>query len=40
MKLYTNAPKNKTFAYIDDGLHPTRIEEYAKSFLCVTTEEW
>lgn len=40
MKLYTNAPKDKTFAYINDGLHPTRIEEYAKSLLRVTVEEW
>lgn len=37
MKLYTNAPPNKIFAYIDDGLHPTRIEEYAGSFMRMTT---
>lgn len=40
MKLYTNTPKDKTFAYIDDGIHPTRIEEYAKSLLRITAEEW
>lgn len=39
MKLYTNVPHNKMFAYIDDGLHPTRIEEYAGSFLRETTVE-
>ena len=37
MKLYTNAANDKTFAYIDDGLHPSRIEEYAGSFMRVTT---
>ena len=39
MKLYTNAPSDKIFAVIQDGLHPTRIEEYAGSFMRVTTEE-
>lgn len=39
MKLYTNAPANKLFAYIDDGLHPSRIEEYAGSFIRATTLE-
>ena len=28
------------FAYIDDGLHPSRIEEYAGAFMRLTTEEW
>lgn len=37
MKLYTNAPPDKLFAYIDDGLHPTRIEDYARPLLRVTT---
>lgn len=37
MRLYTNAPSDKMFAYIDDGLHPSRIEEYAGSFMRVTT---
>ena len=37
MKLYTNAPSDKLFAYIDDGLHPSRIEEYAGSLMRVTT---
>lgn len=39
MKLYTNAPGDKGFAIIEDGLHPTRIEEYAGSFIRLTTEE-
>ncbi len=26
-------------AYIDDNLHPTRIEEYAGEFMWLTTEE-
>lgn len=37
LKLYKNAPYDKLFAYIDDGLHPSRIEEYAKTFMQVTT---
>lgn len=39
MKLYTNATADKGFAIIEDGLHPTRIEEYAGSFIKLTTEE-
>ena len=31
--------KNSDSAYIADGLHPTRIEEYAGSFIRLTTEE-
>ena len=38
MKLYKNAPSDKTFACIDDNLNPSRIEEYAGSFIRVTTE--
>ena len=36
MKLYTNAPLHRSFAYIDDNLHPSRIEEYAGAFIRVT----
>lgn len=39
MKLYTNAPYDKGCLIIDDGLHPTRIEEYAGEFIRITTEE-
>lgn len=38
MKLYKNAPSDKSFAYINDNLHPSRIEEYAGSFIRMTTE--
>lgn len=40
MKLYVNAPPDKSYACIDDGLHPTRIEDYARSLMQLTTEEW
>ncbi len=36
LKLWT---KNPDSAYIDDNLHPTRIEEYAGAFMRLTTEE-
>lgn len=36
---WTNKPVNILTAYIDDGLHPTRIEEYAGGFIRCTTEE-
>lgn len=43
MRLWTNRPSKPIrefwFAVIDDGLHPTRIEEYAGSFMRLTTEE-
>lgn len=39
LKLYTNAPCDKGCLIIEDGLHPTRIEEYAGSFMRVTAEE-
>ena len=39
MKLYTNAPLDRFYGYIDDNLHPSRIEEYAGSFIRLTTEQ-
>lgn len=38
LKLWTNQNfSSYLFAYINDGLHPTRIEEYAGSFIRLTT---
>lgn len=37
LKLWTNRPDDLFCAYIDDGLHPTRIEEYARNLICLTT---
>ena len=34
---WTNRPPSLTSAVIDDGLHPSRIEEYAGSFISCTT---
>ena len=39
LKLWTNRPHDTLTLYINDGLHPTRIEEYAGSFIKLTTEE-
>ena len=39
LKLYTNAPRDKMYACINDGLHPTTIEDYAGSLIRVTTLE-
>lgn len=39
LKHWTNRPRDILVAYIDDGLHPTRIEEYAGDFIRLTTEE-
>ncbi len=39
LKLWTNRPCDIMTACIDDGLHPTRIEEYAGEFIRLTTEE-
>ena len=39
LKLWTNRPHDTLFLFINDGLHPTRIEEYAGSFIRLTTEE-
>lgn len=41
LELWTTKPKSETgvgHAYIDDQLHPTRILEYAASFMECTTE--
>ena len=39
LKCWTNRPHTDLdFAYINDGLHPSRIEEYAAGFMSVTTE--
>lgn len=37
-KLWTNRPPETGFAIIEDGLHPTRIEEYARSIIRATTD--
>ena len=40
LALWKNKPGDiDCIAYIDDNLHPTRIEEYAGSFIRLTTEE-
>ena len=40
LKCWTNRPHTDLdFAYIDDGLHPTRIEEYAAELISLTTEQ-
>ena len=39
LKLWTNRPNDLSCAYIDDGLHPSRIEEYARSLIELTTDE-
>ena len=39
LKLWTNRPHDNLCLFINDGLHPTRIEEYAGSFIKLTTEE-
>ena len=38
LKLWTNKPRDRMCLYINDGLHPTRIEEYAGSLMKLTTE--
>lgn len=39
LKCWTNRPHTDLdFAYINDGLHPSRIEEYAAGLMSVTTE--
>lgn len=35
---FSFTPGNRSRAYIDDGLHPTRICEYADEFIRLTTE--
>lgn len=39
LKLWTNRPPDIRCLYIGDNLHPSRIEEYAGSFIKLTTEE-
>ena len=39
LKLWANRPMDIRCLYISDGLHPSRIEEYAGSFINLTTEE-
>ena len=39
LKLWTNRPRDILCLYIHDNLHPSRIEEYAGSFIKLTTEE-
>lgn len=36
--LWTNRPNDFSVALIEDGLHPSRIEEYAGNFVKGTTE--
>lgn len=38
LALWTNRPGNIAWGYIDDNLHPCRIEDYAGDFVRVTTE--
>lgn len=38
LRLYTNRPSTLERIVIEDGLHPTRIEEYAGNFIRLTTE--
>lgn len=39
LKLWTNRPHDDLCLFINDGLHPSRIEEYAGSLIKFTTEE-
>lgn len=39
LKLWHNRPRNTLSLYIGDGLHTTRIVEYAGSLIKITTEE-
>lgn len=39
LKLWTNRPHDTLCLFINDGLHPSRIEEYAGSFIKLTTLE-
>lgn len=39
LALWTNGPHDTSCLAIHDNLHPTRIEEYAGSFIRATTEE-
>lgn len=39
LRLWTNRPRDILCLFINDGLHPSRIEEYAGSLIMLTTEE-
>ena len=39
LKLWTNRPRDTLCLFINDNLHPSRIEEYAGSFISLTIEE-
>lgn len=39
LALWKNRPGNSVDGYIDDNLHPSRIEEYAKDFISLTWSE-
>lgn len=39
LRLWTNRPHDLTCIAINDGLHPTRIEEYAGGLIRLTSEE-
>lgn len=40
MKIWTNkVPSNVDSVVIYDGLHPSKIEQYAASFICFTIDE-
>lgn len=39
LKLWTNRPNDTRDLYISDGLHPSRIEEYAAPLIRLTTAE-
>lgn len=38
LKLWNNRPSDISCVAIRDGLHPTRIEEYAQSLIKITTD--
>ena len=39
LKLWINRPHDTLCLFINDGLHPSRIEKYASSFIKLTIEE-
>lgn len=38
LEVWTNRPVNMLTVYIDDNIHPTKIEVYAGEFMRLTTE--
>lgn len=38
LEVWTNRPANMLTVYIDDNIHPTKIEAYAGEFMRLTTE--